>query len=201
MSSTPVSPSAVASYNSVAKALHWTIALLIIGMLAIGWVMDDLEMPLKFKIIQLHKSFGITILLLSVFRLLWRITHRAPALPAGMAKWEVGAAHATHALFYFLIIAMPFSGWVMASTAPFATFIFGLFPLPHVPFIADMADKREIGHMARGAHENMAFIMAGLIVLHVGAALKHHFIVRDDIVLRMVPRFLGGLLNRLRGQK
>ena len=192
------------SYNAVAKSLHWIIALLILCLLVMGWTMDDIPNgPDKFWVFQLHKSFGITVLLLSVFRLVWRIMHRAPPLPVGTPKWEIGAAHMTHALFYVMIIGMPLSGWAMvsASALNIPTMLYGVVHWPNMPIISTMENKKHIGHLFGEMHELGGFVMAGLIALHVGAALKHHFISRDDIVLRMAPNFLGGFLNLLRGKK
>lgn len=192
---------AATSYNSVAKLLHWSIALAIVGMLALGWVMGDLPNGAqKFALFQLHKSIGITILLLSLFRLVWRLLHKAPALPEPMPAWEKTAAKATHVLFYVLMLGMPLSGWVIvsASALNIPTMLYGLVPWPHLPIIPTLPNKRDIGHLAGGAHGFMAYGMAALIALHVGAALKHHFISRDDVVLRMVPSCIGSLLDRLR---
>jgi cytochrome b561/polyisoprenoid-binding protein YceI len=189
------------SYTAGAKILHWLIALLIIGMLAVGWTMNSLPNgTLKFSLFQWHKSFGITVLLLSLCRLVWRLTHPAPPLPSDMPGWEKFAARATHVLFYVLIIAMPLLGWVMVSASPLGlpTILFGVIPWPHLPVIPTLENKKEVGHMAAEAHGFLAYALAGLLVLHVGAALKHHFIAKDDILTRMAPKFLTPLLNALR---
>jgi cytochrome b561 len=187
------------SYNAVAKTLHWLIALAIIFMLALGWFMGELPNGFpKFFAFQFHKSVGITILLLSLCRLGWRLTHEAPPLPPGMAEWERLMARGTHILFYILIIAMPFSGWVMVSASPIPTVLYGLVPWPHLPVIPALANKRAIGHMAGDAHGFMAYTIASLLALHVGAALKHHFMQRDDVLLRMAPAWLHGWLEKLR---
>jgi cytochrome b561/polyisoprenoid-binding protein YceI len=189
------------SYTAVAKALHWLIALLIIGMLAVGWIMNSLPNGTeKFALFQWHKSFGITVLLLSLARLAWRLTHPAPPLPLDMPGWERFAARATHVLFYILIITMPLLGWVMVSASKMGlpTILFGLIPWPHLPVIPELPNKEHIGHIASVGHNFLAYTIAGLLVLHVGAALKHHFIEGDDILTRMAPKFLAPLLNALR---
>ncbi len=190
------------SYNAVAKTLHWLIAWAIIGMLALGWIMTSMaNTPLKFSLFQWHKSIGITILLLSLIRLGWRLTHTAPPLPATMPGWEKIAAQAAHALFYVLIIAMPLTGWVIVSASPLnlPTILYGIVPWPHLPVIPDLGNKKEIGHAFGWVHGKLAFLIAGLLVLHIGAAWKHHLIDRDDVLTRMAPGFLTGFLNRLRG--
>ncbi len=106
------------SYNAVAKALHWLIAYAIIAMLIIGWTMKSMANGSdKFALFQLHKSLGITILALSLIRLLWRLIHQAPPLPAKMPTWEKFAARGTHWLFYILIIGMPLTGWAIVSSS------------------------------------------------------------------------------------
>lgn len=190
------------SYSAVAKLLHWVIAAAIVGMLALGWIMTSMpNTPDKFALFQWHKSIGITILLLSLFRLVWRLTHKPPPLPTGMADWEKFAAHATHVLFYVLIIGIPLTGWIIVSASPMniPTILYGIVPWPHLPIIPDLENKKEIGHTVGELHGLLAYVIAGLLVLHVGAAWKHHLFNRDDILLRMAPRFMHPLLNKIRG--
>lgn len=192
-----------ARYHAVAVTLHWLIALGIVGLLVIGFLMGDVEAPeLKFKLYQLHKSFGITVLVLSVMRLLWRLTHRPPALPPQTKPWEKWAAHAVHWGFYVIMIGMPLVGWLGVSASPMKMplRIFNTFSLPLLPFFDGVVDPRGTAKALFEAHELMAYIAIGLLVLHLGAALKHHFIVRDDVLLRMAPKFLQKLLRLLRGQ-
>lgn len=190
------------SYTAVAKTLHWLIALAIIGMLALGWIMTSLPNgPDKFSLFQWHKSIGITILLLSFARLGWRLTHTAPLLPLAMPRWEKIAAKATHVLFYILIIGMPLTGWIIVSSSPLnlPTMLYGVIPWPHLPVLPELENKKEIGHVFGAIHGYLAYVIAGLLVLHIAAAWKHHLIDRDDILIRMAPKFLTGFLNRLRG--
>jgi cytochrome b561 len=192
------------SYDRVAKFLHWLIALAIIGMLALGWIMSSMpNAPGKFALFQWHKSIGITILLLSLIRLAWRLMHPPPALPAAMPRWEKYAANLTHSLFYVLMIGMPFLGWIMVSASKMniPTMLYGFIPWPHLPVIPTLDNKDAIGHTAGQMHGLLAYVLAGLIVLHIGAASKHHLIERNDVVLRMAPRPLHGILNWMRGQK
>jgi cytochrome b561 len=168
-------------YTSVAIALHWTIALLIIANLAIGLLHESV---LK-GTIPLHKSIGMLVLLLSIVRLVWRLTHRPPPLPATVKSWEKGLAHAVHWLLYALMILIPLSGWVFTSASPkrYPLSFFGLFPLPPFPVTQD----KELSHMIAERHEQFAWAMIALLVLHIGAALKHRFLDRDRTLDRMLP--------------
>lgn len=181
-------------YDPVAVFLHWTMALLIITMLIIGLIMEDVQpLSLRFLVINLHKATGITILALSVFRLVWRFMNPPPSLPATMPLWERLAAHASHWALYTFIIVMPLSGWLMVSaSAKYPIVFFGLGEAPFIPMPADAALAKSIGGLSRTTHEWLGYGAIALIVVHVAAALKHHFINRDFVLLRMLPRFLGG---------
>ncbi len=179
-------------YSAIAIVFHWTIAILIVGQIAGGLFMvniPDEEASLKFQVFQLHKSFGITILLLSALRVLWRLGHPVPPLPAAMAGWEKFAARLTHRLFYFLLFAIPVLGWAVVSASPLnlPTVLFGVVPWPHMPFFDGVVDRKALSEMLAGVHEFLAFATVGLLVLHIGAALKHHFLDRDDVLSRMTP--------------
>lgn len=190
-------------YHAVAVTLHWLIALGIVGLLVVGFVMGDVEdHELKFKLYQLHKSFGITILALSLARLLWRLTHRPPAMPPGSKGWEKAVAHAVHWGFYALMIGMPLVGWLGVSASPMKMplRIFNLFSLPLLPFFNGDANPRATAEGLFEAHELMAYGIIGLLVLHLGAVVKHHFILRNDVLLRMAPKFLQGVLRAVRGR-
>lgn len=188
-------------YSKVAISLHWLIALMIIGLLIVGFVMGEIDKanPLKYQLYQLHKSFGITVLALSLLRLVWRLTHRTPPLPPESKRWEKAIAHLTHFGFYGLMIGLPLVGWLGVSTSPLKipTMIFGLFQLPHLPFFQNTPGA---SHQLFELHETMAYILIGLLCLHAGAALKHHFMLKNDVVLRMTPLFTHKLLKLLRGQ-
>jgi cytochrome b561 len=178
-------------YGRVAMILHWLIALAIVTMLGLGAIMVDLPRgsPEKFQLYQVHKSLGLTVLGLSLVRLGWRLGHPPPPLPAGMASWERLAARGTHIVFYVLMIGLPISGWMMVSASPWniPTQPWGLFTLPHLPWFATHPDKEGLEGVLKALHETAAWTMAGLIVLHVAAALRHHFVKRDLVLLRMLP--------------
>lgn len=179
-------------YSRGAMILHWLIALMIIGQVTGGLVMTKLlpkSSSLTFEIYQLHKSFGITILLLSLIRLGWRLTHKPPELPLTGPQWQNRIAGVTHVAFYAFIILIPLSGWAMVSVSPYniPTVLFDVIPWPHLPFWEGVADKKPIEGQFKQLHEYMAFSMIALLVLHIGAALKHHYKDHDAVLARMVP--------------
>lgn len=175
-------------YSRVAMALHWVIAVLIIGQLAGGLFFTNLSFAthaeLRISITQYHKAIGLTVLVLSIVRLIWRLSHRPPALPNGMSRFERLAAKATHSLFYVLIIGIPLTGWMMVSAYKNPISYFGLFDWPKIPGVLGNNDFGEIMHEF---HEYMAYAAIALIVLHIGAALKHHFINQDNVLAHMLP--------------
>ena len=171
------------SYTKTAKALHWLMAALLFGLLALGFYMQDLPLsPEKLQLYSWHKWAGVTAFLLVAFRLFWRLAHRPPALPASMPKRMQFAAHAGHLLLYGLMIAIPLSGWLMSSAKGFQTVYFGVLPIP------DLIEKnKELGHLLAEVHETLSWLFIILLVGHIAAALKHHFIDKDDILIRMLP--------------
>jgi len=175
---------ATQEYTSTAKALHWLMAALLFGLLALGFYMHDLPLsPDKLKLYSWHKWAGVTAFLLLAFRLLWRVTHRPPALPDSMPKLMQFAAHAGHLMLYVLMIAIPLSGWLMSSTKGFQTVYFGILPIP------DLLDKnKELGDLLALVHKSLNLLFIAVLAGHIGAALKHHFIDKDDILTRMTPR-------------
>ena len=171
-------------YTTTAKLLHWLMAVLLIALLALGIYMHDLPLsPLKLKLYAWHKWAGVTAFLLCVLRLGWRFTHRPPALPAGMARALQMAAHAGHALLYALMLAIPLSGWLMSSAKGFQTVVFGVLPLPDL-----LGPNPALADTLQTLHFGLNLLLVAVIVAHLGAALKHHFVDRDDILRRMLPR-------------
>ena len=181
-------------YHSFATFLHWLMALLLIFMVGLGVYMHDLEDadPARFVLYQLHKSIGISILALAVVRLLWRLAYRPTFRDHHFSQIERLGSKAVHFAFYFLMFALPISGWVMVSSseAGIPTRIFGLFTLPDLP-VGDSPARASIHENSRGAHEALAIIAASLLLLHVLAALKHHYMNKDNVLVRMVPRMSG----------
>ena len=183
-----------ARYGTVAMTFHWLIAALIATNLLLGFyfanVMSSHD-PGFFAIVQLHKSIGLTVLVLSVLRLGWRLVNPIPPLPADFSRGLRIVARGTHYLFYVLIIAGPLMGWSMVSSSPRGTptLYFGLFSWPHIPFLAELprAMKRGYTETFGELHALLAYSAAVLLVLHVSAALWHNFSRHDDILKRMIP--------------
>jgi len=170
-------------YTRTAVTLHWLIALLIFVAFPLALYMTGLHLsPLKLRLYSYHKWIGMVVLLLAVIRVFWLATHRPPAMPASMANWEKIAAHAMHHTLYLLILVIPVTGWLMSSAKGFPVVLFTVLPLP------DMVGKnKELGDLLQEVHEVLNYTMLGLVLAHVAAALKHHLVERDDILVRMVP--------------
>tara|TARA_B100001179_G_scaffold218562_1_gene191385 strand:+ start:60 stop:632 length:573 start_codon:yes stop_codon:yes gene_type:complete len=179
-------------YTATAIALHWLIAVAILLQLGSGlWMGGALKDPatqaFAYDVFQWHKALGLSVLVLSLFRLIWRVTHRPPALPPAMPMLERRLAHLGHWALYALMIAIPLSGWVMVSTSKFGlpTSWFGLFEWPHLPVPKDMRTSANDG--SHEAHWLMAYAMIGLLIAHISAALRHHFLLHDTVLWRMLP--------------
>lgn len=171
-------------YTAPAIALHWIVAILILANLALGLYTVGLPLsPTKLRYFSFHKWIGVTVFLLAAARLLWRLAHPAPALPEAMPAWERKTAHATHALLYVLFFAAPLTGWLFSSASGFQTVYLGMVPIPDL-----LSKDKALADVLKLAHKSINYTMAGVIVLHVAAALKHHFVDRDDVLRRMLPR-------------
>ncbi len=169
------------TYTPVAKGLHWLMAVLILGLLALGLYMHELPLsPQKLTLYSWHKWAGVTVFLLVWVRLLWRVMHRPPALPASMAPLMRLAAHAGHGVLYLLMVAIPLSGWLMSSAKGFQTVWFGVLPIPD-PLRRDKA----LGDLLQEVHEALNVLLMLTLAGHVGAALWHHFVLKDDTLRRM----------------
>jgi cytochrome b561 len=173
--------SAPLHYSTPAIALHWLVALLIFVAFPLGVYMHELPLsPDKLRLYSYHKWIGVTVFLLVAIRLGWRLTHTPPALPDNMAAWQRRASAVAHGLLYALMVVIPLSGWLMSSAKGFQTVWFGVLPLP------DLVDKnRELGDLLATVHQALNFTLLALVILHVGAALKHHFIERRPFLQRM----------------
>lgn len=170
-------------YTATAKALHWIMAFALIALFVLGIYMHDLAFsPLKLKLYSCHKWAGVCIFLLVLVRLAWRVTHRPPALPDTMRPIEKLLAHGGHHTLYALMIVIPLSGWLMSSAKGFQTVLFGVWPLP------DLLEKNEaLGETLEQIHMGLNLFFAAVVIGHVGAALKHHFVNRDNVLTRMLP--------------
>ncbi len=174
-------------YTTTAIALHWVLGLALAGLFCLGLYMADLPFsPQKLKLLNWHKWAGVSILMLSAVRLLWRLTHRPPALPhdvkLAMPAWQRTAHSLTHVGLYVLFFAVPLIGWAYSSAAGFPVVLFGLFPIPDF-----VSPDKALAAVIKPWHEASAWAMAALVALHVAGALKHHFIDRDSLLRRMWP--------------
>jgi cytochrome b561 len=178
-------------FGLVAVTLHWLIALLFLFMIGLGLVMTRLPLtdPWTFPLFQLHKSIGVTIFALVVLRVAWRAGNVVPPLPGGLKPYERGLAHLTHYGLYAALVLMPLTGWITVSASPLGipTILFGVVPLPHIGFIAVRPDKEAIENIAGWVHTVIAWAAVGLVCLHFAAALKHHLLLKDDVLRRMLP--------------
>lgn len=171
------------SYNGIAKTLHWLVFALMSGAFVVGFYMHGLPLsPGKLQLISWHKWTGVTIFVLVLLRLTWRLMNPPPVLPSHMSHLERRAAEAMHRVLYVLMLAMPLSGWLMSSAKGIQTVWFGVIPLP------DLLHKNPpLGKALSEVHEALGFIILAFVAVHVLAALKHHLIDRDDVLARMVP--------------
>lgn len=171
------------SYDPVTKTLHWLMAFLIIGLWCVGLVMDDMPKgDLRTQVFGIHKAFGVLVLLLAFVRLGWRLGKGAPDLPAAMPPLERLGAKLGHVALYALMIAMPIDGILLSQSGGRAVNVFGLV-LPTV------IEKNEALKKAfEEGHEIMAWILAVVVVVHVAAAIRHHVMLKDDVLKRMLPR-------------
>lgn len=171
-------------YSKTAIALHWIIAILIVSNVTLASISEDLPRAAKAAYMNPHKAIGISILVLSVLRLLWRIGHKPPPLPNAIAGWQAKLGKTVHALFYFLIIAVPLTGWLMVAAragAPPVDF-FGLFTVD-----LPVSDSKALSEFGHEGHEILTKPLVILIFLHVIGALKHQFADRLPFIQRMWP--------------
>jgi len=170
------------SWNAVSRGLHWLMAVLILTQAAGGWITEEMERsPLKVDAMTLHKSLGITLLLLLIIRLLWRWTHAAPPPPAGSKHWEILAARLSHIALYLLMVGVPLSGWLAASTSIVPWKLWWLIPLPRIA-----GPDEQLHEIAAELHEGLIWALVAVLAVHVGAALYHHWVKRDAVLRRML---------------
>jgi cytochrome b561 len=173
-------------YTTTAIALHWLLALAMVGAFSLGLYMADLPFsPQRVKLYNWHKWAGVTILALSVFRLVWRLTHRPPA-DAPMPTWQQRAAHLAHRGLYLLFFAVPLAGWAYSSAAGFPIVWFGVLPLPDL-----LPVDKALAQAIKPVHGWLAWTLMVIVALHVAGALKHQFIDRDGLIARMWPSRAG----------
>jgi cytochrome b561 len=189
----PTTEVAPARYNAVAMGLHWLVAALILTNIGLAWYFGTLHGVAAIPPLQLHKSIGISVLILSVARLIWRFVAKPPRLPAYVAGWERWAAHSVYVLFYVVMLGMPLTGWAMVSASRlihvFPITLFNIVPWPTITPLANLpTDQMHRAHdVFETAHGLLALLAYALIVLHVGAALRHLILLRDGVGARMIP--------------
>ena len=172
-----------ARYSVPAQLFHWVIAALIVTQFVLARLQENLPLGArKLALLARHKSVGMTILMLAILRLAWRLRHQAPPLPSTMRPFERWAARATHTAFYVLLFAMPLTGWMMSSAKNYSVSWFGLFTWPNL-----IGKNERAFDFLRSTHDLLSDVLFAVAVLHILAALKHHFWDRDDVLVRMLP--------------
>jgi cytochrome b561 len=171
-------------YTRTAQSLHWLMALMIFGLLALGFYMSDLPLsPDKLQYYAWHKWAGVSVFALVWLRLAWRITHQPPAMPDSMSTTLQWGAHAGHFLLYALMLCIPISGWLMSSAKGFQTVWFGVLPIPDL-----IGKDKLLGENLAELHEALNIGLLLLIAGHTAAAFFHHFIQKDHTLRRMWPK-------------
>jgi cytochrome b561 len=178
-------------YTTVAIALHWLIAAVLLTNIWYGWQIDDLRGMALFKTMQFHKSLGITVLALTLARLAWRLTAPPPVYDPPIRPWERRASKVVHLAFYGIMLGLPLTGWAIVSLSHtnIPTLLYDTIPWPHLGFLHDlpMAQRRALEDPVIESHHVLVKITYALLVLHVGGALKHAFVDRDGVAFRMIP--------------
>jgi cytochrome b561 len=174
----------VESWGTPAKLLHWIVAVLVFAQFALGWTAAKWRLsPVKLDLFVWHKSIGMLVLTLVLVRIVWRLANPTPDPPADTPRWEKMAASASHLALYALLLAMPFSGWIINSADNIPFRVFRLVPLP-----ALVAPSDATAELAKGVHFALFVALAALLCIHVAAALRHHYAKRNDVLTRMLPR-------------
>lgn len=172
-----------ARWGAVAQLFHWVIVALIITQFVLASIADALPLGMaKLAALARHKSVGITILALAILRLLWRWSNPVPLLPGTLKPYERVLANITHVALYGLLLIMPVTGWIMSSARNFPVSWFNLFQLPDL-----VGPSRPLYNAMVLTHQTLAWLLVAVATLHVLAALKHHFILKDDTLRRMLP--------------
>ena len=171
-------------YSATAIGLHWLIALLIVCGFWLGWIMTDIPgiTPTKLKYFSWHKWIGVTVFALALVRVIWRATHPTPPMPDGMPRWQHHVANLTHFLLYLLMLVIPASGYLYSSAAGIQVVYLGVLPLPTI-----IGPDKALKATLRIVHVALNYTLLFFVVMHVLAALKHHFVDRDGLLGRMLP--------------
>lgn len=170
------------NYGSIAKFFHWLIFALIVTLLLVSWFMGKLSPELKGTVYNTHKLVGLTVLLLTTARLIWAVSGSKPKLPSAMKPWEKLAEKAVHIGLYACLIFMPLCGWIMSTAAGQAPQLLG-----YTVNLPGVIQDKATSHLFNNYHAFIAWVIVALVSVHVGAALKHHFINRDNVLRTMLP--------------
>ncbi|MFA6922048.1 MAG: cytochrome b [Gallionella sp.] len=171
-------------YTKTAIWLHWLMVLPMFAVFPLGLYMHELKLsPAKLQLYSYHKWIGITLLMLAVLRVLWRLTHTPPPLPDSIARWQKIASSTVHHMLYVLLLIVPLSGWLMSSAKGVQTVWFGVLPLPDL-----VTRDKALGHLLENVHESLNYLLLLLVAAHIAAALKHKLIDRDEVMARMLPK-------------
>lgn len=175
-------------YGAVAMVLHWLMALLLIALIVVGLYMVSLPdagfTTKKIVLILYHKEYGILALALGTLRLAWRINNVLPMLVEHIPDWQKVAARFVHLCFYGLMFALPITGWLMSSAAGIPVYLFGSYSLPDL-----IARNENLFHELIEIHKGLSFALIACILVHAGAALRHHFLLKDGTLKKMLPSF------------
>lgn len=170
-------------WGSVTQTLHWLIVALIIVQVTLAWIADELPLgEKKLATLAYHKSVGLTIFALAIIRLAWRWLNPTPELPGTLKPYERALARFTHAALYVLLFAMPLSGWTMSSARGFPVSWFGFLQLPNL-----VPKSKPLYNALLDTHATLACALGVVVALHIAGALKHHFVLKDDVLRRMLP--------------
>jgi cytochrome b561 len=170
------------NWGTISKSLHWLMAGLffvqfVLGPLAVSWRLS----PTKLDLFVWHKSVGMLILTLVILRAIWRLLNQTPTLPANLPRWEQISARLSHLLLYLVMFLLPISGWIINSAANIPFKVFWIFPLPDL-----VSPNKQLEELAKFAHFTLVIALIILLIIHIGAALHHHFIRRNNVLIRMV---------------
>ena len=170
-------------YTRLAITFHWAIAILVLINIPLGFLHDVIEKATGYSAMWIHKSIGITVLVLSVGRVGWRLAHRPPPLPGHLSRWEAAAAGVTHTTFYVLLLALPLTGWIRSSAGSYPLTWFGLVDIAKLP--VEKGSSLAMGGAT--AHDLLSWLMAALVALHLAAVLRHRLVLGDAVLARMLP--------------
>lgn len=170
-------------YGIVSQSLHWLIVILVFVQYLLGIKAHGMPVSLeRLMLLARHKSIGVTIFALMIARLAWRLYSPPPTLPSNTRTWTAHAAHLSHALLYLLLLAMPVVGWLLSSASNLTVSWFGFVSLPNL-----IGPNRQAAHWLLFTHQGMAWLLLATVILHTGAALWHHIVLHDSVLLRMLP--------------